>query len=195
VVSADQRIRPRHPWLHPVVIEYAEHGMVVFVGLLMVGWWIARRSHGLNLLAAAMWAPLGALAAVAINQPIVSMVAEARPHTVLPDIVVLTHRGSDPSFPSDYAVLAGAVVAGLWLVSHRLGVAAVLAAAAITFAGVYIGADYIDDVLAGLAMGATVSALGFWATRPVLVWVLGQAEHSPLVRPLLMAADTSESSR
>jgi hypothetical protein len=90
----------RTPWLHPVVIDYAEHGMVVFVVLLIVGWWIARGSHDRNLLAAAIWAPMGALAAVGINQPIVSMVAAARPYAVLPDIVVLTDRGSDPSFPS-----------------------------------------------------------------------------------------------
>jgi undecaprenyl-diphosphatase len=80
------------------------------------------------------------------------------------------------------------------LVGHRLGIATALAAAAITFAGVYIHADYIDDVLAGLAVGAAVGALGLWATRPVLVRVLAQAEPSRLVGPLLVAADSCERS-
>ena len=70
------------------------------------------------------------------------MVAEARPYAVLPHILVLAHCSTDPSFPSDHAVLAGAVAAGLWLVNRRLGNVAVLAAAAMAFARVYIGAHY-----------------------------------------------------
>jgi hypothetical protein len=77
------------PWLHPVMIGYADYGIVVFAALLLVGWCIARRSGDLNLLAAAVWTPLGALAAVAINQPIVSAIHGPRPYAVLPDILVL----------------------------------------------------------------------------------------------------------
>jgi membrane-associated phospholipid phosphatase len=180
------------PWLHPVVIGYAEYAIVVFAALLLAGWWIARRSGDLNLLAAAVWAPLGALAAVAINQPIVSAIHGPRPYAVLPDILVLAQRGSDPSFPSDYAMLAGAVIAGLSLVSGRLGAVALLAAAVTAFAGVYIGADYPLDVLAGLAVGNAVSVIGFWATRPILVRLLRRAEESRLLRRVLTVDDTAE---
>lgn len=85
--------------------------------------------------------------------------------TVLPDIVVLAQRGRDPSFPSDYAVLAGA--------------------------GVYMGADYPHDVLAGLILGAGLSTIGFRATRPILVRLLRRAED---IRPLraLLVAHTAE---
>ena len=180
------------PWLHPVVIGFAEYAIGVFAALLLAGWWIARRQADVTVLAAAVWAPLGALAAVAINQPIVSAFHGPRPYAVLPDIVVLVQRGSDPSFPSDYAVLAGAVAAGLWLVSDRLGAVALLAAAVMAFAGVYIGALYPRDVLAGLAVGNAVSVIGFWASRPILVRLLRRAEDLRLVRPLLTAADTAE---
>jgi membrane-associated phospholipid phosphatase len=180
------------PWLHPVVIGYAEYAVVVFAALLLAGWWIARRSGDLNLLAAAVWAPLGALAAVAINQPIVSAFQGPRPYAVLPDILVLAQRGSDPSFPSDYAMLAGAVIAGLSLVSGRLGAVALLAAAVMAFAGVYIGADYPLDVLAGLAVGNAVSVIGFWATRPILVRLLRRAEEIRLLRRVLTVDDTAE---
>jgi undecaprenyl-diphosphatase len=179
------------PWLHPVVIGYAEYAIVVFAALLLAGWWIARGSGDLNLQAAAVWAPL-ALAAVAINQPIVSAFQGPRPYAVLPDILVLVQRSSDPSFPSDYAVLAGAVASGLWLVSGRLGAVAAVAAAVMAFAGVYIGALYTHDALAGLAVGNAVSVIGFWATRPVLVRLLRRAEEIRLVRPLLTVADTAE---
>jgi len=145
-----------------------------------------------TLQAAAVWAPLGALAAVAINQPIVSAFQGPRPYAVLLDILVLVQRGSDPSLPSDYAVLAGAVASGLWLVSGRLGAVAAVAAAVMAFAGVYIGALYTHDALAGLAVGNAVSVIGFWATRPVLVRLLRRAEDTRLVRPLLTVGDTAE---
>jgi undecaprenyl-diphosphatase len=111
---------------------------------------------------------------------------------VLPDILVLVQRGSDPSFPSDYAVLAGAIAAGLWLVSDRLGPVALLAAAVMAFAGVYIGALYPRDVLAGLAVGNTVSVIGLWATRPILVRLLRRAEQIRLLRRVLTVANTAE---
>jgi membrane-associated phospholipid phosphatase len=174
------------------MIGYADYGIVVFAALLLAGWWIARRRADLTLLVAAVWAPLGVLAAVAINQPIVAAVHAPRPYGVLPDIVVLAHRGTDGSFPSDYAVLARALAAGLWLVDRTLGTVVVIAAAVMAVTRVYIAAEYIHDVLAGLIIGSAVSGAGFWAVRPGLHWLLALAEQSRLVRPLLTAADPIE---
>jgi hypothetical protein len=39
------------PWLHPLMIGYADHGIVAFAALLLAGWWIARRSSDRNVLA------------------------------------------------------------------------------------------------------------------------------------------------
>jgi membrane-associated phospholipid phosphatase len=171
-------------WLHPIMTCYADYGIVVFAALLLAGGWIARRHGDLTLLAAAVWAPLGALAAVAINQPIAQVIAEPRPYAMLPHILVLAQHTSDSSFPSDHAVLAGALAAGLWPVNRRLGIVAVFAAVAMAFARVYIGAHYAHDVLAGLALGATVSVLGFSASRPSLLRLLRRVGQSRL-RPLL----------
>ena len=182
------------PWLHSIIIGYADYGIAVFAVLLLAGWWFARCGGDVTVLAAAVWAPLGALVAVAINQPLVSAVAEPRPYAVLPDVLVLAHRGGDPSFPSDYAMLAGAVAAGLWPIGRQVGTAALLAAAAMAFARVYIGAEYTHDVVAGLGLGLTVSVLGFWSTGPILVRLLARAEQSPLGRRLLTVADTADGS-
>jgi undecaprenyl-diphosphatase len=85
-------------------------------------------------------------------------------------------------------VLAGALDAGLWLVDRTLGTIAVIAAAAMAFTRVYIAAEYIRDVLAGLTVGIAVGGAGFSATRPGLRWLLARAERSRLMRPLLTAA-------
>ncbi|MFC4943839.1 phosphatase PAP2 family protein [Pseudonocardia sp. GCM10023141] len=177
-------------WLHGVVSAYADYGIVVFAALILAAWWIARRRANTSMMAAAVWAPLGMLVALGVNQPIAALVGEPRPYEVLPDLLVLAHVTQDPSFPSDHAVMAGAVAAGVFVLSRRLGVLAGLAAAAMAFARVYIAAHYPQDVLAGLLLGAAVSLVGFWLVCRVLVWLLVLVERTPL-RPLLTTADTA----
>jgi undecaprenyl-diphosphatase len=172
------------PWLHGIVLAYANYGIVVFAALMLAGWWSARRQANPTRMAAALWAPLGMLLALGVNQPISAMVGEPRPYTALQNILVLAHRSHDPSFPSDHAVMAGAVAAGLFLVSWRLGWLAALAAVVMAFARVYIAAHYPQDVVAGLLVGAAVSLLGFWLVRRILVWLVELAERTPL-RPVL----------
>ncbi|MCW3842535.1 phosphatase PAP2 family protein [Micromonospora yasonensis] len=173
------------PWLHDPMAGYAKYGVVLFAVLLLAGWWTARlRGAGLP---AAIWAPIGMLLAVAVNQPIVSAVHEARPYTTLPDILVLADRSTDPSFPSDHATMAGAVVAGLLLVSWRLGLLAVAAAAVMGFARVYIAAHYPFDVLAGFALGAAVTLLGYLVARHPIAAGLDRLERTRL-RPLVRAS-------
>jgi undecaprenyl-diphosphatase len=175
------------PWLHGIVLAYAGYGIVVFAALMLAGWWSARGQASPVRMAAALWAPLGMLVALGANQPLSAMVGEPRPYTTLQNILVLAHRSADPSFPSDHAVMAGAVVAGVFLISRRLGWLAVLAAVVMAFSRVYIAAHYPQDVAAGVALGAAVSLLGFWLARRLLLWLVELAERTPL-RPVLTTA-------
>ena len=175
------------PWLHPVVAAYANDGVVLFAIFLLAGWWIARRADNLSAMTAAVWAPLGVLAAVAVNQPIADTINATRPCNALPHIVVL-HCNIDGGFPSDHAMMAGAVAAGVWLVNRRLGVIAAIAAVAMALARVYVGAHYPQDVVAGLALGATLSVSGYLVARPVLSRLVERAARTRL-RPLITAAE------
>jgi membrane-associated phospholipid phosphatase len=171
-------------WLHAPMLAYASYGLVLFVALLLVGWWLAR-SRGPRAMAAALWAGGATLLAVAVNQPLARSVHEARPYTVHPRILVLAHRSTDFSFPSDHAVMAGAVAAGLWMVSKRLGVVAAVAALVMGFARVYVAAHYPHDVVAGFALGAGVVLVGWLLLARPLTWLIELLARTPL-RPLLV---------
>jgi len=174
-------------WLHAPVRLWAEYGVVLFAVLLLAGWWRARAAADPVRVASALWAPLGMLLAIGVNQPVGNAVGERRPYDVLQHVLVLVPRSTDFSFPSDHAVMAGAVAAGLWWVDRRLGLVAGLAAVAMAFARVYVGAHYPLDVVAGLALGAVVTSLGLLALRPLAVRLVLALERTRL-RPLLSAS-------
>ncbi len=170
---AINRLADHTGWAHGIVRIYAKDGIVVFAVLLLAAWWFGRTSlTPIQSVAKAVWAGAGALLALAINQPIGSAISRARPYTTIANMHLLVDKTKDFSFPSDHATIAGAVAAGVLLVNRRLGIVAIVAALAMAFARVYVGAHYPGDVAAGLALGATVtvvlSALGLRLIEPVL---------------------------
>lgn len=181
------RCARRTGWLHGFMTGYAStYGIVLLVLLLAAGWWLARRTGQLRTMAALVWAGLGTLVAVGVNQPIVTAIAEKRPYVSIPHTLLLVSRSADYGFPSDHAVMAGAVATGLCYVNRRLGILAWVAAVLLAFSRVYVGAHYPHDVAAGLVLGAAVIVIGQLAARPVLIWLLGRLVGTPL-RPLLVA--------
>lgn len=161
-------------WLHGSMTAYAKDGVVVFLGLIAVAGWLAWRQRSAYALAAAGWAGLGTLLAVAINQPIVNAVAEKRPYLTLPHVELLISRSADFGFPSDHATMAGAAATGLLFAHRRLGILAWCAGLLLTFSRVYVGAHYPQDVLAGLALGALVSCGGWLLIRRPAVGLVGR---------------------
>lgn len=188
------------PYLHSFFQFVANYEIVVFAVLLLIGYVLARKKSDLAVMSKALWAGLGTIVAVGVNQPLVHLFHEQRPYVSLPNILVLAHRSSDFSFPSDHTVMAGAVAAGLFLASPLLGSIALLFALLLAFSRVYIGAHYPQDVLAGLIVGALVVFIGYALLRKPLLAVLRWAEHTPLrtllvstPRPAVKSADTPTS--
>lgn len=172
-------------WAHGPVVAFAKDGVVLFGVLLVLGFLLARSRRDPLLAARAVLAGVGTLLAVAVNQPIVHAVAERRPYDQLPGVLVLVHRSTDASFPSDHATMAGAVAAALLLIDRRLGVIAGVAALLMAFARVYVGAHFPVDVLAGLAVG-TLVALAVQQSAPWLARIVTRLEATPL-RPVVSA--------
>ncbi|MGZ6744635.1 MAG: phosphatase PAP2 family protein [Nocardioides sp.] len=177
----------RTPWLHAPVVDYAAYGVVLFAVVLLASWWLARGARDVGRVAAALWAPLGVLLALAVNQPIGRAVHEQRPYASLSHVLVLVSRTTDFSFPSDHAVMAGATAAGVLLVHRRLGLVALAMALLMAAARVYVGAHYPGDVLAGLVVGAAVTTLGWLVLRRPVTALVARLARTPL-RPLVLAA-------
>lgn len=175
-------------WLHTPMLAYATYGVALVALLLVAGWWAARRRDDRKAMAAAIWAGIGTLAAVAVAQPINHAVAEARPWQSLPHILVLAGHSKDFSFPSDHATMAGAATVGLLLYHRRLGIISAAAGVLLCFARVYIGAHYPQDVIVGFALGAAVVLAGYAMVRVPLVALLGWLSATPVQRLLTSRA-------
>ena len=173
--------------LHTPMRLYAQYSVVLFAAALLIAWWIARSNPNPRAMAAALWAPAGALLALGLKQPLVGFVHEPRPYAVFPHALVLLSRGHDFSFPSDHAVMAGAVAAGVLLTHRRVGLLTLGAAMVLAFARVYVGAHFPLDVIAGLLLGAAVTVAGYLVLRPFLVRVVAALSSSRL-HPLLTSA-------
>ena len=172
-------------WLHGPAKAYATYGIVLFAAMLLAGWWVSRPRRS-ERLAASLWAGAAGLVAVALNQPLVAVFNEARPYALDKTLLVLADRSSDPSFPSDHATLVGAIAAALWFVDRRVAVAATAAAVLMACARVYTAAHYPHDVVVGLAFGATVASLGWFAARRPATALVEWLRRTPL-RPFVAA--------
>jgi membrane-associated phospholipid phosphatase len=178
-------------WLHEPARLFANDGVVLFALLLVAAWWWARRL-GVTSVTRALWSLIAMLAAIALNQPLVHHVHEARPFVSYPHAVLLVSHSADPGFPSDHATMAGAVAAGVLLSTWRagsrwLGVIGVVLAVLMCAVRVYVGVHYPLDVIAGLVLGAVVALVVVPLAARLCEPVVRRLEQTRL-RPLLATA-------
>lgn len=115
---------------------------------------------------------MAALGALAVVQVIDRLWARPRPFIAHPDTVhLLVAHAADPSFPSDHAVAACAIAVVLVSFHRRLGAVALLCAAVLAYARVYIGVHYPGDVLGGFLVGTLVALVLVRLATPLMTWL------------------------
>jgi len=191
-------------WAHGFMHAYALWlGLVLLAALFVVTyvtcWWVrAARACAWLVLGG-----IGTIVALGLNQLVGHAAQELRPYATHPQVLVLVGKTNDYAFPSDHAVVAGALVAsilGALVVARRtrpgtpaalpparpstgfsvlLGVVTVILALFLSFARIYVGAHYPGDVVAGLLLGGVVVGV-VSLLRPVAYWITEQLEPTLL---------------
>ena len=126
------------------------------------------------------------LLAIAIGRAL-QLALPLRPRPIhTPDLGLMLPAGMNvdilggwSSFPSDHAVVFGALVGLAWALSRRLGKAGLLyAIVMVLLPRIYLGVHYLSDILAGLTIGLAVS----WLAQIGLVSRLLSFPVEPLAR-------------
>ncbi|HEV3357432.1 MAG TPA: phosphatase PAP2 family protein [Pseudonocardiaceae bacterium] len=151
--SAINGLAAHTAWLNPVIAAFANWaGPVLLVLILGVAWWRNRDRY-----LAAVLTGVSAVVALGVNQLVAGLWFEQRPFVALHGVTMLLAHPADNSFPSDHAVIAGALAIGTLLFARRWGIVAVVVAVLLSVARVYAGMHYPLDVIVGLAIGAVVA--------------------------------------
>jgi membrane-associated phospholipid phosphatase len=132
---------------------------------LFAGWFIGtsptRRENNQRFVLATMAGVfLANLATSALN----ALFPRPRPFHVH-DVNLLFYQPTDPSFPSNPAVVGFALALGVWFLNRRLGALAFLLAAIFAVSRIYVGVAYPSDVLAGAIVGFLGTLLGPFVVR------------------------------
>ncbi|MGW2170457.1 phosphatase PAP2 family protein [Streptomyces sp. NPDC005047] len=183
-------------WVQHTAEVGTEAGILVFGALFVVAWWRSRRGDP-RAFAIAVLAPVATAVAYVCSELLKSVVEEERPCRAVagavPSLAECPPTG-DWSFPSNHATIAGGAAVALALVRWTAVRLTAPLALLMAFSRVFVGVHYPHDVVAGLLLGAVVSAVAVRlgirpATRlaeamrgssaPVVRWLSGPGAVRP----------------
>ncbi len=108
----------------------------------------------------------------------------ARPFVSDPDTRLLITHGADNSFPSGHTSFAFGVAGTVVWWRQRLGAVALVCAAFVGFARVYVGVHWPVDIVVGAFVGLVAGAIAAWSVPPL---VAPQRWLGRLLPPLLLS--------
>jgi membrane-associated phospholipid phosphatase len=141
-------------------MKFAANDLVfVIVAIVALTFLFPWRTRRLDRRIGAVLATAAGGVALLLVQPIANAVERARPFVDHPHAKLLIHHATDPGFPSDHATGAFAMALGLWFKDRVIGGIALVLAAIVAFARVYVGVHYPSDVVAGALIGMAVALI------------------------------------
>lgn len=166
LINAPAGAHPLWDTLMKGVAAGSEPLFLALIALWFFYGWVRGRPQDRQGALAAFVAALGALAIV---QLIDHLWDRPRPFVAHPTTVhLLVAHALDTSFPSDHVTAACAIAVVLLAYHRRLGAVALLFAALLAYARVYIGVHYPGDVLGGALLGILVGGLLVTVLAPLM---------------------------
>ncbi len=157
----------QHQPLRVVAVVSAKY-LAVVPPLMLVGlflWTLWRRD--IPAVTKGGLAGLGAGLALGANQVVGQFVQRARPYSVLASVHAIGSRNGDSSFYSDHTTLAVGTALGVFLLSRRWGIAALVVATMVGISRIAVGAHYPSDVIAATVAAAVAVGLLLLLRGPV----------------------------
>lgn len=153
LVSLQSLRSPFMDWLMAFLSDISHNGYL-FIGIGVVLLFFRKtRKIGIETLLSI------ALAYILANLIIKNIVARPRPYMVFPDLVPLVPKPHDTSFPSGHTVIAFAASTAIFLNRKKIGILALIFAAAVGFSRLYNQVHFPTDVLAGAVIGVVMAML------------------------------------
>ena len=163
--------------MHTLIVWTAQYLLFVMAAVFVLVWLIAEDSHGKLVLAAT--AVVGVVLMVVFLYIAKGVHHDPRPFVQNPRIRPLFGHSRDDGFPSDHSI-AAALIAVLVIWRHRLvGVLLALGAALIAWARVAAHVHHLQDVLAGLALGALAAVIASLVVPAVVARISGRRPRVP----------------
>jgi membrane-associated phospholipid phosphatase len=151
-----------------VIAWLADYLLVVMVVLALATWTLRESPRGK--VESAAIAVLGLAFALVLLTIAAGLHTDPRPFVQNPSLHPLIKHSADNGFPSDHCLAAGLLTSVIALRHRRIG--AVLAAAAVLLAAARMAAHvhHLQDVVAGLALGALAGWLATVVVERALSW-------------------------
>lgn len=146
-----------HPLFDGLVIATTKVMVPLLIVAVALRWWARtdRRNERILAVEAGLTFLLGLLA----NQIILLFVSRMRPYDAGVTHLIIA-PSADPSFPSDHATAAMAIVAAMLLNRHgRRAFLFAVPAALLMLSRVYVGTHYVSDVIGGMGTGLMAAIL------------------------------------
>jgi undecaprenyl-diphosphatase len=175
-----------YKWLAHATYFFETVGVIFYVVAVLLLWLATAPGEERRWKLAALAGTATAGVCLLINQVIGKYIwHRPRPYESHPQVYHLTHS-HDPSFPSDHASAAFGIAFGIYFIDRRVGRFFILVAALIAAGRVLVGAHYVTDVLASLAIAVVVAYVITRFGRPLLDRGVRLLERlsDPLVGPV-----------
>ncbi len=140
------------PALDSIMVIVTGYGAFAIVAAVAIRWWWNGSADKLRERHLAILCGLSVALGLAMNQGILLLVHRMRPYDAGVTHLLIA-PSADPSFPSDHATLAFAVVFALLRAGARRGWGFLVAAVVLACSRVYVGTHYASDILGGALTG------------------------------------------